>query len=309
MYWTIHDNDNDESFRLKSKNENDKLNAGIIETCSQNVFKPFFTTLSSKHWVTDLIDRHSFKTKYSEKKRKQTIKNKASSQWGEKKIISLKLFNQQDTVKRFIQQDCRCMKINQGLADPSPVGQGPSIHNKHETWRLQEICWKSNRFKLEKCLYFFHFQSKRDQLCSSQDAFFTVLPDPVTIIHPLHGCSDPFNLVRTLAEVQPRYVVLYDPDMEFVRQLEVRYSIQYVKMIYFIYNILYIVSLCKNRHKSLKKKNPRQMWKGLEMCLSKTKQFHRSQCLLVLVQLRQSCLLCLDFSGKSKSCKLHLPCW
>ncbi|XP_045159646.2 DNA repair endonuclease XPF-like isoform X1 [Mercenaria mercenaria] len=56
---------------------------------------------------------------------------------------------------------------------------------------------------------------------TSGDAYYGVLPDPVTIIHPLHGCSDPFSLVRTLNEVQPRYIVLYDPDMEFVRQIEV----------------------------------------------------------------------------------------
>ncbi|KAK3599865.1 hypothetical protein CHS0354_022437 [Potamilus streckersoni] len=56
---------------------------------------------------------------------------------------------------------------------------------------------------------------------SSLDAYFEVLEEPVTVIHPLHGCSDPYSLIRTLHEVQPRYVVLYDPDMDFVRQLEV----------------------------------------------------------------------------------------
>jgi DNA excision repair protein ERCC-4 len=53
------------------------------------------------------------------------------------------------------------------------------------------------------------------------DVYYGVLPDPVTVLHPLHDCSDPFSLVRTLAEVQPRYIILYDPDMEFVRQVEV----------------------------------------------------------------------------------------
>ncbi|KAL4235664.1 DNA repair endonuclease XPF [Mactra antiquata] len=55
----------------------------------------------------------------------------------------------------------------------------------------------------------------------SEEVYYGVLPDPVTIIHPLHGCTDPYSLVRTLAEVQPRYIILYDPDLEFVRQLEV----------------------------------------------------------------------------------------
>ncbi|KAJ8306066.1 hypothetical protein KUTeg_016611 [Tegillarca granosa] len=58
-------------------------------------------------------------------------------------------------------------------------------------------------------------------LCSSQDAYFDIIEEPVTIIHPLHGGSDPNGLTRTLKEVQPRYVVLYDADMQFVRELEV----------------------------------------------------------------------------------------
>ncbi|EDO39065.1 predicted protein [Nematostella vectensis] len=34
-------------------------------------------------------------------------------------------------------------------------------------------------------------------------------------------CSDPYSLIHTLYEVEPKYVVLYDADIEFVRQLEV----------------------------------------------------------------------------------------
>lgn len=33
--------------------------------------------------------------------------------------------------------------------------------------------------------------------------------------------SDPYSLIKTLDEVEPRYVILYDAEMEFVRQLEV----------------------------------------------------------------------------------------
>lgn len=73
-------------------------------------------------------------------------------------------------------------------------------------------------FLVHKCL---KLQANEEFPFTSGDAYYGVLPDPVTIIHPLHGCSDPFSLVRTLNEVQPRYVVLYDPDMEFVRQIEV----------------------------------------------------------------------------------------
>ncbi|CAL1528126.1 unnamed protein product [Lymnaea stagnalis] len=59
------------------------------------------------------------------------------------------------------------------------------------------------------------------KMTSSKDAYFGIVNSPMTIIHPLHGCSDPHGLTRTLEEIQPKYVVLYDADMSLVRQLEV----------------------------------------------------------------------------------------
>ncbi|XP_043416439.1 DNA repair endonuclease XPF isoform X2 [Prionailurus bengalensis] len=55
----------------------------------------------------------------------------------------------------------------------------------------------------------------------SSDAAYGILKDPLTIIHPLLGCSDPYALTRVLHEVEPRYVVLYDAELTFVRQLEI----------------------------------------------------------------------------------------
>lgn len=55
----------------------------------------------------------------------------------------------------------------------------------------------------------------------SSDAAYGILKEPLTIIHPLLGCSDPYALTRVLHEVEPRYVVLYDSELTFVRQLEV----------------------------------------------------------------------------------------
>ncbi|XP_071117720.1 DNA repair endonuclease XPF-like [Haliotis cracherodii] len=66
-----------------------------------------------------------------------------------------------------------------------------------------------------------HSDTSDDSPLSSQDAYYGVLPEPMTILHPLHGCTDPHGLTRTLQEVEPRYVVLYDADMQFVRQIEV----------------------------------------------------------------------------------------
>ncbi|MBN3288255.1 XPF endonuclease, partial [Polyodon spathula] len=53
------------------------------------------------------------------------------------------------------------------------------------------------------------------------DSYYGILKEPLTVIHPLLGCSDPYSLTRVLHEVEPRYVVLYDAELSFVRQLEV----------------------------------------------------------------------------------------
>lgn len=55
----------------------------------------------------------------------------------------------------------------------------------------------------------------------SSDAAYGILKEPLTIIHPLLGCSDPYTLTRVLHEVEPRYVVLYDAELTFARQLEI----------------------------------------------------------------------------------------
>ena len=44
---------------------------------------------------------------------------------------------------------------------------------------------------------------------------------PLTILHPLRGLNDPHSFVKTLKEIMPKYVVLYDTEMDIVRQLEV----------------------------------------------------------------------------------------
>ncbi|XP_072024102.1 DNA repair endonuclease XPF-like [Amphiura filiformis] len=60
-----------------------------------------------------------------------------------------------------------------------------------------------------------------EALVSSQEAYYGIITRPTVVIHPLHGCKDPYSLTRTLQEVQPRYVILYDAEIQFVRQLEV----------------------------------------------------------------------------------------
>ncbi|XP_053550306.1 DNA repair endonuclease XPF [Bombina bombina] len=59
------------------------------------------------------------------------------------------------------------------------------------------------------------------QLNLSSDNYYGILKEPLTVIHPLQGCSDPYSLTRVLHEVEPRYLVLYDAELSFVRQLEI----------------------------------------------------------------------------------------
>ncbi|XP_071952439.1 DNA repair endonuclease XPF-like isoform X2 [Antedon mediterranea] len=64
-------------------------------------------------------------------------------------------------------------------------------------------------------------QASSDVQVTSFDAYYGIVTAPSTVIHPLHGNEDPHNLTRTLKEVQPTYVILYDAEIQFVRQLEI----------------------------------------------------------------------------------------
>ena len=50
----------------------------------------------------------------------------------------------------------------------------------------------------------------------------------------LSSVSDPYSLMKTLTELQPRFIVLYDADMEFVRQIEVG-SLEYLHDVMWYY--------------------------------------------------------------------------
>ncbi|XP_068610798.1 DNA repair endonuclease XPF [Brachionichthys hirsutus] len=53
------------------------------------------------------------------------------------------------------------------------------------------------------------------------DSYYGVLKEPLTVLHPLKGLTDPHSLTRVLHEVEPSFVVLYDAEVGFVRQLEI----------------------------------------------------------------------------------------
>lgn len=64
------------------------------------------------------------------------------------------------------------------------------------------------------------FEEQQMKLDLSSDAYYGILKEPLTVIHPLKGCMDPHSLTRVLHEVEPSFVVLYDTELSFVRQLE-----------------------------------------------------------------------------------------
>lgn len=64
-------------------------------------------------------------------------------------------------------------------------------------------------------------QEKEKNFNLSSDSYYGILNEPLTVIHPLKGCTDPYSLTRVLEEVRPMFVVLYDAELSFVRQLEV----------------------------------------------------------------------------------------
>lgn len=48
-----------------------------------------------------------------------------------------------------------------------------------------------------------------------------LLSSPLIMVQAVRDTSDPFMMTRLLEEIQPKYVVIYDSDLTFVRQLEV----------------------------------------------------------------------------------------
>lgn len=54
------------------------------------------------------------------------------------------------------------------------------------------------------------------------DVYYGIVEEFVIIIYFFYGGIDFNGLIKILQEIQFRYVVLYDVDMQFVRELEVK---------------------------------------------------------------------------------------
>ncbi|XP_037671182.1 DNA repair endonuclease XPF isoform X2 [Choloepus didactylus] len=132
----------------------------------------------------------------------------------------------------------RIMKSNKKLKDPQNKERASTkertLRKKKRRLTLTQMIGKSEELEAEEGVEVYHREISSSQescfegmkheefdLNLSSDAAYGILKEPLTIIHPLLGCSDPYALTRVLHEMEPRYVVLYDAELTFVRQLEI----------------------------------------------------------------------------------------
>ena len=73
------------------------------------------------------------------------------------------------------------------------------------------------------------------------------LKECTIIIHPLSGSADPYSLLRKLYQLQPKYVVLYDAQVQFVRQLEV-FKASLPEKPFYVYFLVYSGSVEEQRY-------------------------------------------------------------
>ncbi|XP_076997871.1 DNA repair endonuclease XPF isoform X2 [Tamandua tetradactyla] len=132
----------------------------------------------------------------------------------------------------------RIMKSNKRLKDPQnkerTSTKEKTLKKKKRRLTLTQLIGKSEELEAEKGVegnhreisssqesYLEEIKHEEFDLNLSSDAAYGILKEPLTILHPLLGCSDPYALTRVLHEMEPRYVVLYDAELTFVRQLEI----------------------------------------------------------------------------------------
>ena len=72
-------------------------------------------------------------------------------------------------------------------------------------------------------------------MIDASDRSSAVLTNQTTALLALKSTGDPNCLTRTLEALQPRYVILYDLDISYIRQLEVG-----VVMLYCMISIYHI---------------------------------------------------------------------
>ncbi|CAD5126028.1 DgyrCDS14204 [Dimorphilus gyrociliatus] len=78
---------------------------------------------------------------------------------------------------------------------------------------------KSNELTLTQMIT--HDSSGDEDDVKTKKIKIGLVDEALTVFHPLYGNSDPYSILRTLSELQPTYVILYDPEISVVRQLEI----------------------------------------------------------------------------------------
>uniref|UniRef100_A0A8B9ID12 DNA repair endonuclease XPF n=1 Tax=Anser brachyrhynchus TaxID=132585 RepID=A0A8B9ID12_9AVES len=90
-------------------------------------------------------------------------------------------------------------------------------HKKQQDWTIIQMIGKTEEENKEEL----DVEDNKELNSSQEDSYYGIFKNPLIIIHPLQGCSDPYALTRVLHEVEPRYVTLYDAELTFVWQLKI----------------------------------------------------------------------------------------
>ncbi|XP_065904706.1 DNA repair endonuclease XPF-like isoform X2 [Dysidea avara] len=109
-------------------------------------------------------------------------------------------------------------------ASPSGGGEASSIAKKvkvdHKEGNEDGTSSDHSQESLEE-----HFRQESlkldDELATIDQDHFGLLPDPLVVVHAMSSSEDPYHLTRLIKELSPKYIVMYDPSIEFVRQVEI----------------------------------------------------------------------------------------
>ncbi|XP_068100819.1 DNA repair endonuclease XPF isoform X2 [Hyperolius riggenbachi] len=139
-------------------------------------------------------------------KNRKTAENKEAGAAGKKA-------QDKKAKERTAKQKRNCKKAELTLTQMIGKPEDDDMGKEQEEVQLKEE--SSMEYSIEEPKY------EDLQLNLPSDSYYGILKEPLTVIHPLQGCSDPYALTRVLHEVDPRYVILYDAEISFVRQLEI----------------------------------------------------------------------------------------
>ncbi|XP_063879527.1 DNA repair endonuclease XPF-like isoform X2 [Scylla paramamosain] len=133
-----------------------------------------------------------------------------------------------DTVKKNIagrkQRNKRDMKKNDDLQHQEVQDGGKNIKKQ----KLSDSEKNKKEITLTQLTKQYNFisHSDSDEPASDKEVDEVRLSErrflsPLTLVQSVKTNNDPFKMTRLLEEVQPKYIIMYDSDLSFIRQLEV----------------------------------------------------------------------------------------